>query len=787
MKKAFSLLIAGILILLAPGCSSRFDKARLLKRCGFSVELRELSPEQELSEIEARDRGSETDSLYRLFSRTHDYSLNLEICRDITSGIFLRGYGTPPDTLLIDHFFACALERAKSPDDVAGLLLSYSERASYDFMLKTAKECLKIPALSDSLRYKACRSAMSASSYLASEDDLSYDEALGYAVKALEIDRRMSAGDTCDRTIRRLYGDLYDCAILDCMVDGKKGWLDSLYRYHKSSGVAYKINCDYPIWHDPLFFRYEMCLQRDESLDYASAILGMLTESLMSDKNPIYEDTYTQSYLVVMFENARLSYLTDASGWQDCLDLARSKGEEYLSGASRTVSAADYLAPRNDFITPITDLLAGYYNHPDPAEVYDEVLFVKGTNSRLTSGILTYVMERADEDLRAYVDSLRLHFREDPWSGRNGFDLIFDEGYNAYCDREKYYGKRLDALVSAGGNDIRVLSKPSYRDVLADLSAKETAVEVLKCLSFEGGYDYYALVLNSGDERPVKVRLCSSSDLVKALSHNDIYSYRKGGLYDLVVNPLLGYVRNADIRFSPSGLLNIVNVAALQGEDGKRLRDSYRIRYCSSTLGKGHDEIDISSVALFGGPSDLPYAAAEIRSIDSLAHLNGIATDRHPASIIHYATHGIYDSPTEKPSKSFASLSNGSLEALDRCGLALPSGNKDLLTGSEIAMMDLTATDLVVLSCCNSGVGDINSNGVSGLQQAFRMAGANSLLVCLKPVEDEATKVFMTEFYKALFAGRSKQAAFDAATDYMIAGGRYSDPKYWAPFILLYQ
>ena len=95
--------------------------------------------------------------------------------------------------------------------------------------------------------------------------------------------------------------------------------------------------------------------------------------------------------------------------------------------------------------------------------------------------------------------------------------------------------------------------------------------------------------------------------------------------------------------------------------------------------------------------------------------------------------------------------------------------------------------DLVVLSACETALGDVNSEGVCGLQRGFKKAGANTILMSLDKVDDEATKILMVEFYKNLMAGKSKHQSLKDAQHYLrqVENGKYDDPKYWASFIML--
>ena len=119
-------------------------------------------------------------------------------------------------------------------------------------------------------------------------------------------------------------------------------------------------------------------------------------------------------------------------------------------------------------------------------------------------------------------------------------------------------------------------------------------------------------------------------------------------------------------------------------------------------------------------------------------------------------------------------------------GETIPDNQEDgILQGSEIARMDLSNTDLVVLSACNTGLGDISEEGVAGLQMAFKKAGVKSLLLTLSKVDDEATAFFMNNFYEHLFSGMDKHASYKAAVNAMRSSEKFSDPKYWSSFILI--
>jgi CHAT domain-containing protein len=169
-------------------------------------------------------------------------------------------------------------------------------------------------------------------------------------------------------------------------------------------------------------------------------------------------------------------------------------------------------------------------------------------------------------------------------------------------------------------------------------------------------------------------------------------------------------------------------------------------------------------------------------------------------SIIHLATHGFFLAQAQAVSPEYPSLGGQMLSAKrsseTSSGLVFAGGNNarsngdtipgigdGILSSVEVQALDLTGTDLVVLSACDSGQGSLSGEELFGLQRGFKQAGAGSILMTLSRVDDEATALMMTSFYSALLAGASKHDAFIQAQDR--TRERYPQPRYWTPFILL--
>jgi CHAT domain-containing protein len=110
-----------------------------------------------------------------------------------------------------------------------------------------------------------------------------------------------------------------------------------------------------------------------------------------------------------------------------------------------------------------------------------------------------------------------------------------------------------------------------------------------------------------------------------------------------------------------------------------------------------------------------------------------------------------------------------------------------IINGLEIASTDLSNTDLVVLSACNSGRGKIISReGVYGLQKGFKLAGAKSILYTLWPIPDKETVLFITKFYQYLIDVKNPNLAYRKTVSELLLLDQYrATPSIWAGFVLV--
>lgn len=300
--------------------------------------------------------------------------------------------------------------------------------------------------------------------------------------------------------------------------------------------------------------------------------------------------------------------------------------------------------------------------------------------------------------------------------------------------------------------------------------------------------------------------------------------------------------------FSPDGSFNLMPIAALVDENGHYLIEDYHITYLTSgrdllklknempsqgkaiviadpdyglKSGKGillvqteNDEIKGRSrdfTGQVGTFNRLEKAAEEAKAITKLLNIpteqyltEKRATEEavkalHGPQILHIATHGFFLPDKKDESSKLNELTGNSTKEtqkqtenpLLRSGLALTGANqlqsgKDdgILTALEASSLDLVGTKLVVLSACETGLGDVRTGeGVYGLRRAIVNAGAESQVLSLWQVDDVGTKELMLNYYRKLLDGEGRSEALRQAQLALIKSDKYNHPYFWASFI----
>lgn len=332
----------------------------------------------------------------------------------------------------------------------------------------------------------------------------------------------------------------------------------------------------------------------------------------------------------------------------------------------------------------------------------------------------------------------------------------------------------------------------------------------------------------------------------KTYKNSIVYRLKDEHSYDMFWKPFDERIgaETKTIYLSADGVINKVNLATLYDPAKQQyLVDRYQIRLLSNTRELVQPEDSLyqgQQAVLFGFPkykvsasevaalsdmvsaaemersfgetvTELPGTLEEVQNIQSILQDSGwqhqlftgmrateeqIKSVKNP-KILHIATHGFFmeDLSVNEEAGGLASR-NAKFNPLLRSGLLLagaentlkneelPGEEDGVLTAYEAMNLTLDRTELVVMSACETGLGEVkNGEGVYGLQRSFMVAGASNLIMSLWKVNDETTQMLMSSFYKNWFGGQEKLEAFGNA----IAEVRknFEEPYYWGAFVML--
>ena len=369
-----------------------------------------------------------------------------------------------------------------------------------------------------------------------------------------------------------------------------------------------------------------------------------------------------------------------------------------------------------------------------------------------------------------------------------------------------------------------------WKEVQSLLGKDEAAIEFISFRGFPHNYNApsrAAAIILTNEKAPEIIRF------------DDIDSI--GGL-DIcwkIIHEHLDSIKT--IYYSPAGQFARINPAAIPLYATKVCLGDYcdfhLLTSTSSTASNFNDTDNFKSAVLFGnidygsktasslwreGVNPLDNSIIEINNIANrfkkrkikavikqekmASKTSFLALNGHAPDIIHISTHGFtetnYRNPKPSEDNPLAELLN--LNAPDpdnpmcHCGLLLAGANRawttgqsepgqddGILTAEEIAALDLSGCRMVVLSACETGLGDATDyEGVLGLQRAFKLAGVQTIVMSLWRVRDDVTALLMTRFYDHLLTEKvtpheaMRRAQRDVRRD-------FPDPHNWAAFVVL--
>lgn len=405
--------------------------------------------------------------------------------------------------------------------------------------------------------------------------------------------------------------------------------------------------------------------------------------------------------------------------------------------------------------------------------------------------------------------------------------------------------KKLSEKSAAFGGQVNS-RKISWRDVQQNLKPDEAAIEIIRIRKkFATDSIYYtALIIAKGDTQP-RLLVWPYGDRMESrifrFHRNAIKFHQQDTIsHRYFWQPLAQALPTAQTLYiSCDGVFNKINFNSIQDPSTKKwVVDDYSIRLLSNTreITETHlSENRSSSVASTFGYADfnlketdkatanstratrfgfegaeipmLPATEKEVNLLNEVLKeknwtVNSYTLDQateanmkrivHP-QILHIATHGFFLSDVDMDDRLQAEgESELTQNPLFRSGILLagaalkqePGQEDGVLTAYEAMNLNLDHTELVSLSACETGVGEVrNGEGVYGLQRAFLVAGARTVIMSLWQVDDVATQELMSSFYKAWLGGVDKFQAFRQAQ--MEIKAKYNEPFYWGAFVII--
>jgi CHAT domain-containing protein len=469
-------------------------------------------------------------------------------------------------------------------------------------------------------------------------------------------------------------------------------------------------------------------------------------------------------------------------------------------------------------------------------QLYNTIINTKGFLLSNSSKIRNIISSSTDESLKAAYKQ----WLETKENLNQAYQLSKEElvQENVNVDSLKRRADELErelsqksALFKESTNEQTV----TYNTIQQQLKVGEAAVEILELNEYKNGFTgnekYIALLLTQAELKLIE--LGDAKNINNAIGEfrtktidqkpeNEAYA----ATWKALDEQLKGITK---LYLSLDGAYHQLSINALKDGAGKYLVDKYSLQFTGNTKDiisvKQTESASIkpSNAFLIGNPqygsngvvAQLPGTEAEVKNITKLlttykvkatALYGANATEAkvkeiNSPSILHIATHGYFlaDLDQLETTKILGvDVSAAKENPLLRSGVLLancenvfdenfhpsPNSENGILTAYEAMSLNLDKTDLVVLSACETGLGSVKQGeGVYGLQRAFLIAGAKSIIMSLWSVSDDATMELMTLFYTNYAKSGNKQQAFSDAIKQLKI--KYKEPFFWSAFVML--
>lgn len=400
---------------------------------------------------------------------------------------------------------------------------------------------------------------------------------------------------------------------------------------------------------------------------------------------------------------------------------------------------------------------------------------------------------------------------------------------------------QLEKKLSANAEFFTQDKNVTYQDIIAQLKQNNEAIVDILTFPRHNGKAfvqemvYVAFVAGKGEAKPRLVVLNNGNDLNGKYYKNyrnsiqakksDKYSYEQ--YWSAIDQATAGKTR---LYVSLDGVYNQISLNTLQKPNGKFVVEEKTLLFLTNAKDLTNTKSAVSNtnkdITLVANPdygsegkiSPLPGTKMEADAVSKIAtaknyqvskvmgkeaHEGFIKAIKNSPHILHIATHGFFvpDSDKLEGEKLFGiDMEKAKQNPMLRSGLMfadaekalknttaspeLRADNNGILTAYELMTLPLDKTDIVILSACETGLGDVKEGeGVYGLQRAVQLAGAKTLIMSLWTVSDAATQRLMTLFYQNFVTTRNKVDAFNKAMIQLKT--EFKEPYFWGAFLLI--
>lgn len=478
-------------------------------------------------------------------------------------------------------------------------------------------------------------------------------------------------------------------------------------------------------------------------------------------------------------------------------------------------------------------------------ELYNLQLSTKAILLNASNKVRTRILASGDNELKNLFNEwlsskeLRVRYLNYTQAEREQQKIDLTALENRTNDLEKQLTEKSDAFKSQFEKESVLWS-----DVRAVLKDKEAAVEIIRIRKkyTKDSIYYVGLVTTAASDHPeifvfpfgngLEGRRFRYHRNTIQVHFTDTLSYR------YYWSPLARELKdNTTVYLSCDGIFNKVNFNSLFDSKANRfVLDGYNVRQVSNTrelVDKRSRTAQPSSKAVVFGYADfnldkanvvgstkrkggsygfegdeipvLPATEKEIDEVEKIlkqknwqlnvfkqqeASEENVKSMEAP-SVVHFATHGFFLSDIDISENENSELVTN---PLFRSGILLAGAGVErsamqneedgVLTAYEAMNLNLDQAEMVVLSACETGLGEVrNGEGVYGLQRSFLVAGANTVLMSLWQVDDVATQELMNTFYSFWLSGDDKHNAFRKAQ--LAMKDKYVVPYFWGAFVLI--